>query len=126
MFLKEGSKRAMDALEIFRGYQEIMNRHNTLDENDVLGEGPDLIERFYNPDTLILDSFYEITPAEELILKKLIEHSNTTLISIPYDENFSSITNSFDIFIKNNFNITAVVLPSEKDQRAHHTSRIRE
>ena len=111
---EEGSKRAMDALEIFSGYQEIMNRHNTLDENDVLGEGPDLIERFYNPDTLILDSFYEITPAEELILKKLIEHSSTTLISIPYDENFSSITNSLDIFIKNNFNITAVVLPSEK------------
>ncbi|MEK7331953.1 MAG: hypothetical protein AAB017_01115, partial [Nitrospirota bacterium] len=99
---EEGSKRAMDALEIFSGYQEIMNRHNTLDENDVLGEGPDLIERFYNPDTLILDSFYEITPAEELILKKLIEHSSTTLISIPYDENFSSITNSLDIFIKNN------------------------
>ena len=111
---EEGSKRAMDALEIFSGYQEIMNRHNTLDENDVLGEGPDLIERFYSPDTLILDSFYEITPAEELILKKLIEHSNTTLISIPYDENFSSITNSFDTFIKNNFNITADVLPSEK------------
>lgn len=110
-----GSKRAMDALEIFRGYQEIMNRHNTLDENDVLGESPDLIAKLnHNPDILILDSFYEITPAEELILKQLIEHSKATLISIPYDENFTSITDSFDTFIKNNFNITATILPSEK------------
>lgn len=112
---EEGSKRAMDALEIFRGYQEIINRHNTLDENDVLGESPDLIAKIkHTPDTLILDGFYEITPAEELILKQLIEHSKTTLISIPYDENFTSITNSFDAFLKNNFNITATILPSEK------------
>ncbi|MEK6581251.1 MAG: hypothetical protein AABZ25_02570, partial [Nitrospirota bacterium] len=112
---EKGSKRAMDAIEIFRGYQEIMNRHNTLDENDVLGESPDLIAKLkHNPAILILDSFYEITPAEELILKKLIEHSNTTLISIPYDENFYSITNSFEIFIKNNFNTIATILPSEK------------
>ena len=110
-----GSKRAMDALEIFRGYQEIMNRHNTLDENDVLAESPDLIARLkHTPDILILDSFYEITPAEELILKQLIEHSKTTFISIPYDENFTSITDTFDALLKNNFTIIATILPTEK------------
>ena len=112
---EEGSKRAMDAIEIFRGYQEILDRHNALDENDVLRECPRLIEKHnYNPYTLILDSFYEITPVEELILKKLIEQSKATLISIPHDNNFTEITNSFVNFIKNNFNIAETILSAEK------------
>ena len=112
---EEGSKRAMNAIEIFMGYQEILDRHNALDENDVLRECPGLIETLnYRPDTLILDGFYEITPIEELILKELIERSGIILISIPYSDNFSVITDSYGNFIKNNFNVDEVIIPSER------------
>ncbi|TAL28260.1 MAG: PD-(D/E)XK nuclease family protein [Nitrospirae bacterium] len=112
---EEGSKRALEALEVFRSYQKIMDRHNAVDENDIMEECPDLAARVnYSADTLILDSFYEITPSEELILKKLIEDSKTTLVSIPYDENFTPITDRFTAFIKHNFPIEEIALASEK------------
>lgn len=108
---EQGSKRAMDAIEIFREYQELLNQHNALDENDVLIKCPELIERDnYTPETLIIDGFYEVTPVEWLILKKLIEHSRVIFILIPYDANFAEITNSFENLLKNNFNIDAMVL----------------
>ncbi|MBT9538188.1 MAG: PD-(D/E)XK nuclease family protein, partial [Nitrospirae bacterium] len=62
-------------------------------------------EHNYSPAILILDGFYEITPSEELILKSLIEQAGTTIISIPCDDNFTLITNSYIDFIKNNFSI---------------------
>jgi len=103
---EEGSKRAMDAIEIFRKYQEVLAVQNLIDENDVMAECPAIISGHnYSPAILILDGFYEVTPSEERILKSLIEQAETTLISIPYDNNFISITNSFDDFIKNNFSI---------------------
>jgi len=103
---EEGSRRAMDAVEIFKEYQEVLDRYKTLDENDLLRECPELIEKHnYALDVLILDSFYEVTPVEELILKKLIEQSKTTFISIYYDDNFTEITDSFNDFIKKNFKV---------------------
>ncbi|MBI5203284.1 MAG: hypothetical protein HZA11_00030, partial [Nitrospirae bacterium] len=121
---EEGSKRAMDAIEIFRKYQEALTAQNLIDENDVMAECPAIIirEHNYSPAILILDGFYEVTPSEERILKSLIEQAETTLISIPYHSDFASITNSFDDFIKNNFSIetgsvateTALPLPSSE------------
>ncbi|MDP2279838.1 MAG: hypothetical protein Q8K51_16665, partial [Nitrospirota bacterium] len=103
---EEGSKRAMETIEIFRKYQETLTAQNLIDENDVMTECPAIIkEHNYSPAILILDGFYEITPSEELILKSLIEQAGTTLISIPYDDNFTLITNSYIDFIKNNFSI---------------------
>ncbi|MDP2279432.1 MAG: hypothetical protein Q8K51_14545, partial [Nitrospirota bacterium] len=103
---EEGSKRAMETIEIFRNIQETLVAQNLIDENDVLTECPAIISRHnYCPALLILDGFYEVTPSEERILKSLIEQSETAIISIPYDDNFTSITNSFDDFIKNNFSI---------------------
>ncbi|MDP1759309.1 MAG: PD-(D/E)XK nuclease family protein, partial [Thermodesulfovibrionales bacterium] len=111
---EEGSKRAMDAIEIFRKYQEVLAAQNLIDENDVMAECPAIISGHnYSPAILILDGFYEVTPSEERILKSLIEQAETTLISIPYDNNFTSITNSFDDFIKNNFNIETATSGSE-------------
>ena len=103
---EEGSKRAMETIEIFRKYQETLTAQNLIDENDVMTECPAIIkEHNYSSTILILDGFYEITPSEELILKSLIEQAGTTIISIPYDENFTLITNSYIDFIKNNFSI---------------------
>ena len=110
---EEGSKRALEAIEIFRKYQETLTAQNLIDENDVLTECPAIISRHnYSPAVLILDGFYEVTPSEERILKSLIERAETTLISMPYDNNFNSITNSYADFIKNNFNIEAGLFDS--------------
>ncbi|HBG92271.1 MAG TPA: hypothetical protein DDX12_02215 [Nitrospiraceae bacterium] len=125
---EEGSKRAMDATEIFRKYQEALAAQNLIDENDVMAECPAIIrEHNYSPAILILDGFYEVTPSEERILKSMVEQTETTLISMPYDNNFTLITNSFDDFIKNNFNIetttsgseTALPLPSSEKRLSY-------
>jgi ATP-dependent helicase/DNAse subunit B len=112
---EDGYQRALEAIEIFKRYQEILKENNVADENDILKECPDLIERHnYVPNTLILDSFYEVTPIEEPILKRLISKAKVTLISIPYSKNYLDITNSFSNFIKCNFNIKELVLDSKK------------
>ncbi|MBI1811073.1 MAG: hypothetical protein HYR78_03935, partial [Nitrospirae bacterium] len=125
---EEGSKRAMETIEIFRKYQETLAAQDLIDENDVMAECPAIISGYnYCPAILILDGFYEITPSEELILKSLIEQTETTLISIPHDDNFTSITNSFDDFIKNNFSIethssgseAAIPLPSSEKRLSY-------
>jgi ATP-dependent helicase/DNAse subunit B len=125
---EEGSKRAMDAIEIFRKYQEVLAAQNLIDENDVMAECPAIISGHnYSPAILILDGFYEVTPSEECIIKSLIERVETTLISIPYDNNFTSITNSYADFINNNFSIetaasgseTALPLPSSKKRLSY-------
>ena len=112
----EGSKRAMETIEIFRKYQETLTAQNLIDENDVMAECPAILrEHNYSPVILILEGFYEVTPSEELILKSLIEQTETTLISIPYHNNFTSITNSFGDFIKDNFNIEIDSTVSDTD-----------
>jgi ATP-dependent helicase/DNAse subunit B len=101
---EEVSVRSMEALEIFKAYQELMNKNSVVDENDVMVACPGLIERHnYSPATLILDGFYELTGSEETILKTLITNAKDTLISTPYDTNFSDITISYINFIKNYF-----------------------
>jgi len=108
---EEGSKRAMDAIELFRKYQETLSALGLIDDNDVMAECPAIIEKHnYSPSILILDGFYEITPLEELIVKSLIEKAKTSLISIFYDKKFASITDCFDVFIKNNFKFESAFL----------------
>jgi len=103
---EEGSKRALEAVEILNVYQETLRTQNLIDENDVMAECPVIIkEHNYSPSVLILDGFYEVTPSEELILKSLTEQADTTLIAIPHDNNFDLITNSYNNFINNNFKV---------------------
>jgi ATP-dependent helicase/DNAse subunit B len=103
---EEVSVRAMEAIKIFKAYQELLNKHSLVDENDVMAICPLLIKRHhYSPPILLLDGFYELTSSEEAILKTLIEHANDTIISIPYDINYSEITKSYITFLNNNFKI---------------------
>ncbi|MBI4684460.1 MAG: PD-(D/E)XK nuclease family protein [Nitrospirae bacterium] len=112
---EEGAKRAIDAVDIFEIYQEALNTKNVLDDNDVLIQCPELIEKsLYSPDLLILDGFYEITPVEKTILKKLIENSKMIRISIPYDEKFAEITESLTDFIRDNFAPEEIIVPFDK------------
>ncbi|MEW6675948.1 MAG: PD-(D/E)XK nuclease family protein [Nitrospirota bacterium] len=110
---EEVSIRVMEAIEIFKAYQDLLNKHSAVDENDVMTACPRLIERHnYSPATLILDGFYELTRSEEAILDILIENAKDILISIPYDTNFSDITESYSNFIKNNFQAEETYLSS--------------
>ena len=60
---EEGSKRAMDAIEIFRKYQEVLTAQNLIDENDVMAECPAIISGHnYSPALLILDGFLRGDP----------------------------------------------------------------
>jgi ATP-dependent helicase/DNAse subunit B len=108
--------RTMEALRIFKTYQELLNKHSAVDENDVMAACPRLIERHnYSPDTIILDGFYELTRSEEAIIKALIENAKDVIISIPYNLNFTFITGSYNNFIKNNFQYEEAYLSIEKE-----------
>jgi ATP-dependent helicase/DNAse subunit B len=108
--------RTMEALRIFKAYQELLNKHSTVDENDVMAACPGLIERHnYSPVTIILDGFYELTRSEEAIIKAMIENAKDIIISIPYNINFTFITDSYTKFIKNNFQSEDVYLSPEKE-----------
>ncbi|MEW6416830.1 MAG: PD-(D/E)XK nuclease family protein [Nitrospirota bacterium] len=113
---EEVSVRAMEALEIFDAYQELMNKNSAVDENDIMVACPGLIERHnYRPTILILDGFYELTGSEEAILKKLITNAKDTYISIPCDTTFLDITSNYINFLKHYFNIEEVYLYPEKE-----------
>ena len=101
---EEVSNRAMEAVEIFKTYQSILEKGSVLDEDDVMALCPHLIQEHKRiPNVLILDGFYELTRSEESILNALIRNAKDTLISIPYDNKLSDITKSYSVFINNNF-----------------------
>jgi ATP-dependent helicase/DNAse subunit B len=112
---EEVSNRAIEALALFKAYQEILERESALDEDDVMAVCPPLIQgHTWSADRLVIDGFYELTRSEEKILKALIDRAEDTFISIPYDDNLIEITNSYIKFIKNNFKFEEVFLSAEE------------
>ncbi len=115
---EEISTMAMEAMGVFKEYQEILEKAHFLDEDDVMIECPRLIkEHNYSPEIVILDGFYDLTKSEEVILKILIENAGDTFISIINDSNYYYITDSYNKFINNNFNVEVTYLSTqEKDE----------
>ena len=112
---EEVSGRAMEALEIFKTYQTILEKESLLDEDDVMALCPHLIkENEWIPYTLVVDGFYELTGSEEAILKALIGTARDVLISVPYDRKLSDITNSYSAFINSNFNVEESFLGTDR------------
>jgi ATP-dependent helicase/DNAse subunit B len=112
---EEVSNRAIEAVEIFKTYQEILERQSVVDEDDVMAICPHLIkEHTWNIETLILDGFYEITKSEEAIIQALIEKAEDILISTSYDIKYLYITNSYSSFINNNFKVEEAFLSTEE------------
>jgi ATP-dependent helicase/DNAse subunit B len=112
---EEITVRIIEALRIFKAYQELLNEHSAVDENDVMAACPDLIKRHNSRYSIvILDGFYELTGCEETIIKALIENAEDILISIPYDENYTHITDDYVNFIKNSFRTEEVYLNNGK------------
>jgi ATP-dependent helicase/DNAse subunit B len=112
---EEVSSRAMEAIKIFKTYQTILEKESILDEDDVMALCPLLIrEHKLAPHVLILDGFYELTGAEESILKPLVRSAKNTLVSIPHDDNLLEVTNSYAAFINNNFTVEESFLSSDR------------
>jgi ATP-dependent helicase/DNAse subunit B len=112
---EEVSSRAMEAIKIFKTYQTILEKESILDEDDVMALCPMLIqEHKLAPHILVLDGFYELTGAEESILKPLVRGAKNTLVSIPYNDNLVEITNSYAAFINNNFTVEESFLSTDR------------
>lgn len=107
----EVSKRAMEAVDILKMYKGVLERQSVLDEDDVMAICPYLIERYnHSISTLILDGFYELTRAEEEIVKTLIKNSEDVVISIYYDINLYDITKNYIELLNNNFKFDEMFL----------------
>jgi ATP-dependent helicase/DNAse subunit B len=101
---EECARRAIDAIEVFKKYQSVLQMHDLFDENNMLNECSSLIQSHkLKYETLIVDGFYELTPVEEQILKSLIEQSEDVNISAFDINNYPEITGSFNDFINKNF-----------------------
>lgn len=100
------SKRTYEAIDIYKEYQDILIRNALADENDIINICPQLLARHKHiHNILIIDGFFHLTKAEEEIIKILIENTDETLISIPYDNNYSFLTDTFITFLNNNFKL---------------------
>ena len=112
---EEVSSRAIEVIKIFKTYQMILDKESILDEDDVMALCPLLIqEHKLTPHILILDGFYELTRSEESILRPLIGNAKNTLVSIPYDDKLSELTNSYAAFINKNFTIEESFLSADR------------
>jgi len=79
----EVAKRVYDALDTFTVYNNAMKAAGASDEDDALVRAPSIAERKPGAQVLVLDGFYEVTPAELGFIKTLIGKAQKTLIAIP-------------------------------------------
>jgi ATP-dependent helicase/DNAse subunit B len=111
----EVSLRAMESLKILDIYEETLKKCNAADENDAMEKCPEIIRKQnIRYGSLIIDGFIELTGTEEEIMKALIEISDETVISIPYDIEFTFISDRYTSFLNNNFILNEVHLPHKK------------
>jgi ATP-dependent helicase/DNAse subunit B len=84
----EVRKRIMNAMDMFVRYNEALTSKGLMDEDDTLHVTARLVmEKRIQPDTLLLDGFYELTPSEELLIRNLISSSDNTIATVPIDIN---------------------------------------
>lgn len=115
---EEVSQRAVEALRIFRIYQDVLDENAAVDENDVMAACTGIIRMHkHHYSTLIIDGFYEVTKSEEAILKSLIENANDVFISIPYVSNLSYNSDDYINFLNNNFIFETIHIPHDKVKR---------
>ena len=107
------SKRVFEALDTMSRYDALMHEKGFIDEVSALIESPRLIEEKLPPlDVLVIDGFYEPGEAEKRVLKALIQKAERTIISIPFDERFSNLTDDYISFLKNNFKFSETLFPA--------------
>lgn len=108
---EEVKNRTMNAMDMFQRYEEALKSKGFMDEDDALPLAAELAkEKRLRPNTLLLDGFYEITPAEELLIRNLISLSENTITTIPIDIN-DDLTHCYSNNLKLIFNVSATSLP---------------
>jgi ATP-dependent helicase/DNAse subunit B len=109
---EEVRNRTMNSMDMFLRYDNALKLKGFMDEDDTLPLAAELArEKRLKPDILLLDGFYEITPAEELLIRNLISVSGKTIATIPIDIN-DDLTYCYSNNLKNHFNIDVTSLPA--------------
>lgn len=87
-------ERALEALGIYEAYQQQLQRHNFVDEQDIAARAPDLLGAAgLAPKVVILDGFADPNPLESGLIAALVESADTTVASCwsgdPDDEDYA-------------------------------------
>jgi RecB family exonuclease len=118
----EVKTRTMNAMDMFLRYDETLRSKGFMDEDDALPLAAELVkENRIQPDTLLLDGFYETTPAEDLLIRNLISVSENTITTVPIDIN-DDLSFCYTINLKNYFRFNIVTLDAieTKDKVFYH------
>jgi ATP-dependent helicase/DNAse subunit B len=119
---EEVSARALGALDTFGKYNETLKAHDAIDADDAKALSGDMIKRLPGViiKTLILDGFYEITPADELLMGSLIRKAESTLITIPISGIDDDLSYCFVNNIKDSFNVEPVLFKPDGEVRGRY------
>jgi hypothetical protein len=113
---EEVSKRVFEALEVFTQYTEDLNAAGIADSDDALLRSPAIVAGQKGAEVLILDGFYEVTPAEWQFIRGLIGRAKKTLISIPISDVNDDLSHCYSRFIEKDYGVKPNILPSPTEQ----------
>ncbi len=109
--LEEASRGAFEALDMFEKYKGALDSKGFVDEDDALILSAETAREAAGPEVLVLDGFYEVTPAEFLLIRSLIEKAARTIVSVPVSGPDDDLTYCYSHFIEECFDVRAVTLP---------------
>lgn len=95
----EVAERLENALEIFDLYDSTLRERNFIDETDSFFAARDLTGPLGDK-IVLLDGFFELRPAEKLLIAPLLGSARETLALVPFDEKYSEITEDLLGFLK--------------------------
>lgn len=112
----EVSKRTLHALQTFKQYSEVLDARNAIDDDDTLALAASFAGHL-NIKTLFLDGFYEITQAEELLIKNLVKATERTFVTIPISDINDDLSYCYVNSLKDYFKVEPVILPADSGLR---------
>lgn len=110
----EAAKRTLTAADMFAAYQKALDENNAVDEDDVLSLSAGMARENLSIKTLLLDGFYEVTPAEEKLLASLLERAEHTVITIPISNKNDDLSYCYSNFLRDYFKAEPVLVPAEE------------
>ncbi len=114
----EAAKRALKAVDMFAVYQKALDENNAVDEDDVFSLSAGMARENLRIKTLLLDGFYEVTPAEEKLLASLIERAEHTIITIPISNKNDDLSYCYSNSLRDYFKVEPVLVPAEESAPA--------
>lgn len=107
---QEIADRALGACDVYAAYEDALKANGMVDNEGLLAVAPGLIKEHLNDITLIVDGFYEMTKADELIIKALIEKSGFAVINIPISGMDDKLEYCYSNSLREHFNIEPVLI----------------